>query len=90
MKSIDTSEFAGLEEALAEYEKSRPVGKQQDPGWGYDHVWMFLLEFAKDGNLGLCIWDTQKHEFIEEPATLMEYQTSADRLMGKYPGLFRF
>ena len=68
--------------------KFKIVDARRDPGYGYEHVWLLLIRF-RDKNYGLCIYDTRKKEFIEEPANLNEYDVTLDILKQKY-GLCKY
>jgi len=69
-------DFPGLEKGAEDFMKFDIMDSKRDPGYGYENVFLFLIRFTEDeynGEYGLCIWDTQKKEFIEEPSTLEDY-----------------
>ncbi len=86
-EGTDLTKLPGIETALSEFDGNAKVVKyMMDPGYGYGHVFLALLKF-EDGQYGLCIYDSDKKEFIEEPANLEEYNMTTDRLFSKYPAL---
>ena len=93
-KIIPKSDFDGLEEASIGFDSFDVVGYVTDPGYGYQDVKMLLLKFHRkpgkyehpDG-IGLCIYNTETHEFIEEPSDLVyfnEGDLTEDKLYKKY------
>jgi len=81
MKNI--SDFDGLEQAMEPFNKFTIVNYKMDPGFGYEHVFMFLIQF-EDGEYGLCIYDIREKQFIEEPSDLEDYGTTLENLKQKY------
>ena len=71
-----------------------------DPGYGYQHVKLLQLWIPNvkykyrgkktdithlgGGKYGLAIWDTERKEFIEEPASYDDYEVTVDRMETKY------
>lgn len=81
---IEKNQFPGLEEEAEGFYSFKIIDFITDPGYGYEHVKMFLIRFKKWNQWGLCIWDTKKKEFIEEPGTLEDYEVTLDELIEKY------
>lgn len=74
----------GILEALAEFIGTCNILDYcVDPGYGYDHVMMYQLKF-EDGAYGICIYDTQTKEFIEEPDEYDEYGLTPEEVERKY------
>jgi hypothetical protein len=83
-ESLDSDEkFKGLAKASEAFGQFEIIDYRKDPEWGYDSVYLMLIKF-EDGEYGLCIYDTQKEEFIEEPSDLEDYGTSLEKLKAKY------
>ena len=61
-----------------------PIAFVQDPGYGYDHVYLFLIRFTHDKDYGLCIYDHRRGTFIEEPSDLEDYNTTLEAIKQKY------
>ena len=86
LKSHEVKEsvsLPGLDDAMKEFDPFTIVGSRRDPGYGYDHVSLLLIKFTS-GEYGLAIYDSDKREFIEEPATLSDYDTTLERVCAKY------
>lgn len=84
---FDFKPFPGLYQALKGFEFIDKLSFIRDPGYGYEHVFLFKGEFD-DGKYGLFIWDNRDGKFIEEPAELEAYNIkSIAELYKKYPGL---
>ena len=81
------SDFKGLAKAAKDFNNFRILGSLRDPGYGYDQVFLLRIRFD-DGAEGLCIYDTKKERFIEEPDDYEGYGTTQDKVMTKHPGLF--
>lgn len=75
--------FPGLKEASKEYAPFEIIDYIADPGYGSYSVKLFLIEF-ENGKLGLCVYDTEKQEFIKEPGELEEYGITEEELYKKY------
>lgn len=91
-KIIPKSVFKGLKKASDMFEPFDVIAYVSDPN--VENVEMLLIKFHKkpgkydnpDG-LGLCIYNTETEEFIEEPADLNEYNEgdiTEDWLYKKY------
>jgi len=83
-ESYQLSDFNGLEEAAAMFSTFKIIDVRRDPEYGYDNVYLMLIEFLEDEKIGLCIYDTEKQKFIEEPSDLDDYNTSPEDLYNKY------
>jgi len=79
------SDFKGLEKAADMFYPFKILNIKVDPEYGYQNVHLMLIQF-KNGDPGLCIYDTEKEEFIEEPGRLNEdeYDVSPEKLYRKY------
>jgi hypothetical protein len=77
------SKYPGLKDACADFNNFEIIDERTDPGYGYDHVRLFQIKFD-DGAWGLCIWDTRKKEFIEEPSDYEDYDTTPEKIEAKY------
>lgn len=82
-QQIFFDKFPGLKEASEEYVPFEIIDYITDPGYGYDAVKLFFIEF-ENGKLGLCVYDTEKQEFVEEPGELEEYEITEEELYKKY------
>lgn len=96
-KKLKFTDYPGLAQAADDFQPFKIVDVVKDPGYGYDHVRLFLIQFIDKsksgkkiggsqigGNYGVCIWDTKSKEFIEEPSDLEDYNTTLDKLKSKY------
>lgn len=77
------SKYPGLKAACENFNNFEIVDERTDPGYGYDHVRLFQIKFD-DGAWGLCIWDTRKKAFIEEPSDYDDYDTTPEKVEAKY------
>jgi len=84
--------FPGLTEVAADFHPFEILDTKRDPGYGYDHVVMMFIKFTggipkkyqtPENVYGLCIWDMDRHEFIEEPAGLEDYGIPPESLAYK-------
>lgn len=82
-ESYTLSDFNGLEEASEIFGKFEILDVRRDPEYGYDNVYLLLIKFG-DGDIGLCIYDTEKKEFIEEPSDLEDYDVTPEKLYNEY------
>jgi len=93
MKQVKTEKsqeinFKGLNEAAQDFNPFEVISYLTDPGYGYYHVKLLLIKFKKDQIFGLCIYDTAKKQFIEEPSDLDDYGfESINKVYEKYPQL---
>lgn len=88
------SDFNGLEEAAKGYYPFKILDVRRDPGYGYENVFLMLIQFINNGkkrshmynngSIGLCIYDTEKQEFIEDPTILEDYNITPEKLYSKY------
>lgn len=83
------AKWPGLLHALEnDFTPSKPIAYYQDPEIGYDAVNLFLIEYRDDKAYGLCIWNHDAEEFVEEPGELDDYgMKSLAEVYGKYPAL---
>ena len=77
------SDFQGLANIASNFNPFKILDSRRDPDFGYENVYLLLIEF-EDGNPGLCIYDTKKEEFIEEPSDLEDYNTTPEKLYDQY------
>lgn len=89
MSLLDSHPFPLLEDSLEGFDRLTLLSCIRDPGYGYGHVFMFLLRFHHDRSLGVCIWDSDAMFFIEEPQTFHMWGTSQAEFKERYPSLFR-
>lgn len=84
--------FEGLAEKAGDYHPFEILNAKRDPGYGYDHVVMLFVKFTKgipkkyqtpENTYGLCIWDMDNKEFIEELGTLEDYGMTIDNFEKK-------
>lgn len=86
----EISHIEGFERTLSDFNEINVINYQVDPAYGYDHVIMALIEFVHGGMYGLCIYDSRRQEFIEEPGYLEDYGfRNLQALYNKYPRLKR-
>jgi hypothetical protein len=91
LADISLNEFPGLKLAARSFNPFYIRAWMRDPGWGYEHVYLLLIEFNEDRRYGLCIWNNRDKEFIEEPGDLDAYGFSGlTALYKKYPSLKNF
>jgi len=83
------NQYAGFKEAREGFEPFVIKAWMRDPGYGYQYVLLFLLKFDF-GPYGLCIYDYEKEEFVEEPGTLDDYGLTYEEVMMKYEDYFNF
>lgn len=83
------NQYAGFKEAREGFEPFVIKAWMRDPGYGYQYVLLFLIKFDF-GPYGLCIYDYEKEEFIEEPGTLDDYGLTYEEVMMKYEDYFNF
>jgi len=81
--TIDPDQFEGLAKAMEEFNPFTILGSKRDPEWGYEHVHLLFIQF-NDGSFGLCIYDTRKKGFIEEPGDLEMYGRTPEEIKTKY------
>lgn len=84
--NFNMEDFPGLAKALKEFDPINNFTWIRDP---YFHgVYLFRGRFDNDQRFGLFIYDTNKQEFIEEPAEIDAYNfKSIAEVYKKYPGL---
>lgn len=83
------NQYAGFKEAREGFEPFVIKAWMRDPGYGYQYVLLFLIKFDF-GPYGLCIYDYEKEEFIEEPGTLDDYGLTYEEFMIKYEDYLEF
>lgn len=83
------NQFAGFKEAREGFEPFMVKGWMRDPGYGYQYVLLFLIEFDF-GEYGLCIYDYEKEQFVEEPGTLDDFGLTYEEFMMKYEDFMEF
>jgi hypothetical protein len=74
----------GFKEAKSMFMDFSVIAFKRDPEYGYEHVYLLLIVFKKSKTYGLCIYDTQRKQFIEEPADLEDYDTTYEDVTNKY------
>jgi len=83
------NQYAGFKDAREGFEPFVIKAWMRDPGYGYQYVLLFLIKFDF-GPYGLCIYDYEKEEFVEEPGTLDDYGLTYEEVMMKYEDYFNF
>jgi len=58
------------------------IAYKQDPGYGYQNVYMVIFETGK--TTGMCIANLKEKKFIEEPGDIEDYGMSLEKLQQKY------
>jgi len=83
------NQYAGFKEAREGFEPFVVKAWMRDPGYGYQYVLLFFIEFDF-GQYGLCIYDYEKEQFVEEPGTLDDYGLTYEEFMIKYEDYLNF
>jgi hypothetical protein len=84
------NQWPGFKEAREIFEDFTVKAYMVDPGYGYDHVVMCLIEFTKDKRYGLCIYNINNREFISEPGDLEEYSVNYQSFLRRYKSSLTF
>lgn len=85
MSKFNAADFPGLIKEMKGYDFMDRLSYIPDPE--HPGVYLFKGEFD-NGMYGLFIWDNNHAAFIEEPATLEDYNfRSIAQVYAKYPGL---
>lgn len=87
-EKISLNDFPGLPEEAKAFNPFEVLAFITDPGYGYSDVKLLLLKFS-DGEYGLCIYDTGKKRFIEEPSDLEDYNQTIESISEEYPNFGR-
>lgn len=83
-KHIPKSKFPGLKKAAKDFVPFKVVSYKRDPEYGYEHVYLLFIKFKEDKDYGLCIYDTRKQDFIEEPGELEWFDLTLEQVKQKY------
>ena len=75
--------FPGMKEASEMFNEFTIIDYIPDPE--FEDVYLFLIQFLNGKDLGLCIYNVKRKEFIEEPADLDDYNFTLKSLLKKYP-----
>lgn len=78
---MDMETFKGLVEKAKGFSPFTIVKSRADKY--VDNVWLLLIKF-EDGELGLCIYNTEEEYFIEEPGNLEQYETTEQEILDRY------
>lgn len=54
------------------------------PNSEVEGVYMFQIQFIKERVYGLCIWDSNKKKYIEEPGSYKDYGLTEEQAEKKY------
>lgn len=90
-KESPFKKFPGLEQEAETFQPFEILNYKRDPDYGYENVFMLFIKLLKvpkkyqtpENVYGLCIWDNQKKQFIEEPGSLEDYGIKPENLTKK-------
>jgi len=87
--NINPKKFKGLEKALSEFEDLDILSYISDSS--VSQTFLFFCKFKRKrkygSQYGLFIYNEYAQRFVEEPATLDDYDLTLDKLNNKYPAL---
>lgn len=81
---LKLTDFNGLDKVAIDYNKFNVLESMNDPH--FIGVYMLLLEFedTRYGKYGLCIYDTNEEDFIEEPIDFESCEMTKEKANKEY------